>query len=210
MSVTAQPYGSAQPYGPFAAPPSLLRGGVGSVTFALGVIVSLGLVVYAVWWAIAAVAAVGNATDHASGSVVASTTHDDVAVIPLMRTPLAPPTPSNATLAFDQLWVSGNGNTIVVGAPTVGLSALTGESMIQVPVTLTNNNEQDWNSESTGFAGTLNHAPLAESTDGDWMYRAAIAPHTSVTLNKIFVGHPGQFGLQISTPNGIASFTGRI
>jgi hypothetical protein len=42
------------------------------------------------------------------------------------------------------------------------------------------------------------------------MYRTPILPHTSVTLNKIFVGPPGQFTLKISTPDGVASFTGAI
>jgi hypothetical protein len=199
----------AQPYGSFAPPPGLRRDGVGVLTFGIGLIVSFGLVVYALWLTVAAVAARGNASDHAAGSVVGATPRHAVAVTP-PASPLPPPTPNNATLAFDQLWVSGNGNTIVVGAPTVGFSPLTGESMIQVPVTLTNNDEQDWSSESTSFIGTLNHAPLAESTEGDWMYRAPIVPHTSVILNKIFIGHPGQFTLQVSTPNGVASFSGQI
>lgn len=195
MSVSVPQYGSLAPPGP-------LRGGVGIITFVLGLVVAFALVVYAVWSVLAAVADVGG------------TSEQHVAVTPPvpapLAPPLAPPTPSDATLAFDQLWISGNGDTIVVGPPMVGRSAVTGESMIQVPVTLTNNGERDWIPESTGFAGTLNHAPLAESTEGDWMYRTPILPHTSVTLNKIFVGPPGQFTLKISTPDGVASFTGAI
>lgn len=194
----------AQPYGSFAAAPSPLRGGVGIVTFALGLLVAFGLVVYPVWLAIAAVATGDDAAEPVSSSI------EQAAVAPPATIALASPTPSGATLGFDELWVSGNGNTIVVGAPTVGISALTGEPMIQVPVTLTNNGEADWIPESTGFLGTLNHMPVPESSEGDWMYRSPIVPHTSVTLNKVFVGHPGQFTLKVSTPHGIAAFTGQI
>jgi hypothetical protein len=188
---------------------------MGIVTFVLGLLVAFGLVVSVAWLAVAAVAGMGagTVTDQVSGSAVESLQLEQTrpsALAPPEPAPLAPPTPSGATLGFDELWVSGNGDTIVVGIPTVGFSALSGESMIQVPVTLTNNGERDWSPESTGFAGTLNHAPVAESAEGDWMYRAPIVPHTSVTLNKIFVGHPGQFTLRISTPDGVASFTGRI
>lgn len=209
MSVPAQPYGS------FAPAPGPLRGGMGIVTFVLGLVAAFGLVVYVVWLAVAAVAGVGDAAEQVSDSVVgsASAEHQEagqIAVGPPVAPPLAPPTPSDATLAFDELWISGNGNTIVVGTPTVGFSGLTGESMIQVPVTLTNNGERDWSPESTAFVGTLNRAPLAESAEGDWMYRTPIVPHTSVTLNKMFVGHPGQFTLKVSTPDGVAAFTGRI
>lgn len=207
MSVPAQPYGS------FASPPGPLRGGMGIVTFVLGLVAAFGLVMYVAWLAVAAVAGVGDATEHVSGAVVDSAQQRDaaqIAVAPPVPAPLAPPTPNDATLAFEELWISGNGNTIVVGTPTVGFSALTGESMIQVPVTLTNNGERDWSPEPTGFVGTLNRAPLAESAEGDWMYRVPIVPQTSVTLNKVFVGHPGQFTLKVSTPEGVASFTGRI
>jgi hypothetical protein len=62
----------------------------------------------------------------------------------------------------------------------------------------------------TSFVGTLNHAPVPESTEGDWMYRAPIVPHTSVTLTKIFLGRPGQFTMKVSTPQETASFAGRI
>jgi hypothetical protein len=77
-------------------------------------------------------------------------------------------------------------------------------------VTLTNNSERDWNPVSTSFVGKLNRATVPESAEGDWMYRSPIVPHTSVTLNKVFVGTPGQFGLTINTPHGIASFAGRV
>ena len=208
MSVTAQPYGS------FTPRPTALRGGVGVVNFALGLLVVAGLVVYGAWMVVAAVSAITGsdqpsiqqeASDSAAGSTPHSASH---AALPTGRLP-GPPTPHGSTVAFDQLWISGDGNTIVAGAPMVGISALTGESMIQIPVTLTNNGEQNWSLESTAFLGTLNHAPVAESTDGDWMYRSPIVPHTSVTLNKVFVGTPGQFTLSITTPQGIASFTGQ-
>jgi hypothetical protein len=181
---------------------------MGTITFVFGLMAAFGLVAYVVWLSVAAVAAVGDAAD-----VTGSAQHEDAgkaAAVPPTAAPLAPPTPSGTTLAFDQLWVSKNGDTILAEAPMVGVSALTGESMIQVPVTLINNSEKDWNPDSTSFAGTLNQAPVAESNEGDWMYRSPIAPHTSVTLNKVFIGHPGEFTLQVSTPHGVASFTGRI
>ena len=202
MSVPAQPCGSFTPsWNP-------LRGSMGIVTFILGLVTAFGLAMYVVGLAIAAMTAGDNAGNHASG-VVGSAQHSNATQVSVTP-PMAAPTPSNATLAFDELWVSRNGNTIVVGAPTVSISALTGESMIQVPVTLTNNGEQDWSPEFTSFIGTLNRAPVAESAEGDWMYRAPIVPHTSVTLNKVFVGHAGQFTLKVSTPDGVASFTGQI
>jgi hypothetical protein len=200
--------------------PSPLRGGAGGLTFALGLVAAVGVVMYAAWLAIAAVAAGMGATaaEHLRGPVVAGihhggALHQDTGARP--GTPpatvlTAPPTPTGSTLAFDQLWVSGDGNTVVAGAPTVGISAVTGESMIQVPVTLTNNGERDWNPTPTDFAGTLNQAPVAESTEGDWMYQSPIAPHTSVTLNKVFLGKPGRFNLKISTPDGVASFAGAV
>jgi hypothetical protein len=202
--------------------PSPLRGGAGGLTFALGLVAAVGVVMYAAWLAIAAVVAASSvgatAAENVRGPVVGGIhhggpVHQDTGARP--ATPpatvlTAPPTPTGSTLAFDQLWISGNGNTVVAGAPTVGISAVTGESMIQVPVTLTNNGERDWNPASTGFAGTLNQAPVAESTEGDWMYRSPIAPHTSVTLNKVFLGKPGQFNLKVSTPDGVASFAGAV
>lgn len=204
---------------------SPLRGGSGFpglVSFALGLVAAFGTVVYVVWLAVAAVAGMGATAEDASGTVVGAlhskgATHatDAVAHSAAAQTwpaaaVLPAATPTGSTLAFDQLWVSRNGNTIVAGAPTVGISALTGESMIQVPVTLTNNGERDWIPESTGFVGTLNHAPIPESTEGDWMYRSPIVPHTSVTLTKVFVSKPGQFGLTVNTPDGVASFAGQV
>ncbi len=205
MSVTVQPYGS------FTPRPTSLRGGMGVVNFALGLLVVFGLVLYAAWLVIAAVSAFTgadqpSAAQEVGGSVAGSAQRS--ATLPV-RMP-EPATPSGSTLAFDQLWISGNGNTIVAGAPVVGISALTGESLIQIPVTLTNNGDQNWTPESTAFLGTLNRAPVAESAEGDWMYRSPIVPHTSVTLNKVFVGTAGEFTLTIDTPHGIASFAGRV
>ena len=197
------------------AQPSPLRGGAGGLTFTLGLVAAVGVVVYAAWLAITAVTAASSmgttAAEHVSGTVVGAihrggAIHQGTAV----RAASPPATPAGSTLAFDQLWISGNGNTVVAGVPTVGISAVTGESMIQVPVTLTNNGERDWNPASTGFVGTLNQAPVAESTEGDWMYRSPIAPHTSVTLNNIFLGKPGQFDLKVNTPDGVASFAGAV
>ncbi|MDQ3826633.1 MAG: hypothetical protein M3325_13200 [Actinomycetota bacterium] len=198
--------------------PSPLRGGTGGLTFALGLVAAVGVVVYAAWLAIAAVTAMGTAAQHVSGTVVGAlhrdgSAHHSTGARPATAPPatvLPAPTPAGSTLAFDQLWISRNGDTIVAGAPTVGISAVTGESMIQVPVTLTNNGERDWNPASTGFVGTLDQAPVAESTDGDWMYRAPIAPHTSVTLTKVFLGKPGQFNLKVNTADGVASFAGAV
>jgi hypothetical protein len=56
----------------------------------------------------------------------------------------------------------------------------------------------------------LNQAPVAESTEGDWMYRTPIVPHTSVTLTKVFLSKPGQFALKVHTPDGDASFAGLV
>lgn len=214
MSVPAQPYGS------FAPRPTPLRGGVGVVRFALGLLVAFGVLAYATWLVVGAVAAIAGSDRPGSdqprsgqpsaaqrvGGALTSPTQPSAADPPV-RLP-GRPTPSGSTLAFDELWISGDGTTIVAGAPLVGVSALTGESMIQIPVTLTNNGEQSWSPESTTFVGTLNRAPVAESTEGDWMYRSPIVPRTSVTLNKVFVGKPGQFTLTVKTPHGIASFAG--
>jgi hypothetical protein len=209
----------AHPYASFGSSPSLLarsplRSGGGVVSFTLGLMVAFGMVAYVAWLAVAAVTAIGNAAQHVSGSVTGSVPHrDSVAervAAPLPVATLPGPTPPGATLPFDHLWISHDGNTIVAGTPMVGISATTGESMIQVPVTLTNNGERNWRPESTSFVGTLNHAPVPESTEGDWMYRAPIVPHTSVTLTKIFLGRPGQFTLKVSTPQETASFAGRI
>jgi len=203
---------------------SPLRGGSGFpglVSFALGLVAAFGTAVYAIWLAVAAVTGMGAAAEHASGAAVGAlhsgAMHATNAVAhsaPAQTRPAAAvlqaATPTGSTLTFDQLWISRNGNTIVAGVPTVGVSALTGESMIQVPVTLTNNGERDWIPESTGFVGTLNHAPIPESTEGDWMYQSPIVPHTSVTLTKVFVSKPGQFGLTVNTSDGVASFAGQV
>jgi hypothetical protein len=194
---------------------------VGAISFTLGLVAAFGLVVYATWLAVAAVAAVsgmGTAAENVSGTVVGAIQRDGAvqriaaqraATRPAAGVPMAP-TPAGATLAFDQLWITRYGNTIVAGVPMVGISALTGESMIQVPVTLTNNGERDWMPEPAGFVATLNQAPVAESTEGDWMYRSPIAPHTSVTLTKVFLGKPGQFNLKVYTPEDVASFAGPV
>lgn len=191
-------------------------GVTGLVGFVLGLVAAVGIVVYGAWVAVAAVTSMGATAQDVSGTVVGalhSTGAVQHSVAQQTRPPAAtlptPPTPAGATLAFDQLWVSRNGNTIVVGVPTAGISALTGESMVQVPVTLTNNGERDWVPVSTTFVGTLNNAPVPESTEGDWMYRSPIVPHTSVTLTKVFMSKPGQFGLKVSTPDGVALFAGQ-
>ncbi len=228
MSVPAPPYGS------FTPRPGPLRNGVGVVSFALGLMVVFGLVAYAAWLTIAALGAIGTAAQHVAASPIgpASVEHGAVgqgataqgattqgattqgattqgATIPPAALPVTA-TPSGTTMPFDQLWIATDGNTIVAGAPTVGASAETGEPVILVPVTLTNNGERDWNPVSTSFVGKLNRATVPESAEGDWMYRSPIVAHTSVTLTKVFVGGPGQFSLTASTPNGVALFSGRV
>ncbi|MDQ2881642.1 MAG: hypothetical protein M3Y48_10540 [Actinomycetota bacterium] len=208
MSVPAPPYGS------FAPRPGPLRNGIGVVSFALGLMVAFGLVAYAAWLAIAAMGVVGTATQHVAGSIIgrAPVEHYSVgqdATIPRATLPAAA-TPNGTTMAFDQLWTAPDGNTIVAGAPTVGTSPETGESVILVPVTLTNNGERDWNPVSTSFVGAVNRATVPESAEGDWMYRSPIVPHTSVTLTKEFVGGRGQFTLTASSPNGVALFSGHV
>jgi hypothetical protein len=214
----------APPYGSFAPRPGPLRNGVGAVSFTLGLMVAFGLVAYAAWLALAAMGVVGTAAQHVAGSAIgqASVEHGSPgpgspgqdATGPSATTPPAmlpaAATPSGTTMAFDQLWTAPDGNTIVAGTPTVGTSTETGEPVILMPVTLTNNGERDWNPVSTSFVGTLNRATVPESAEGDWMYRAPIVAHTSVTLTKVFVGGPGQFSLTASTPNGIALFSGQV
>lgn len=178
--------------------------GMGVVSFALGLMVTFGLIVYATWMAVAAVTAV-SATQHSAGVSQHSTaTSPPVAALPMV------PTPSGYTIVFDQLWASSDGNTIVAGAPTRGTSAHEGQSVIRVPVTLINNSERAWNQASMTFTGTLNGVPAPEATEGDWMYSDPIVGHTSVTLTKVFVGGPGQFDLTVRTPNGVALFTGQV
>jgi hypothetical protein len=179
----------------------------GGVSLTLGLLVAFGLVVYATWLGLAALTAV-EGTTHRVGSTGATT--QLATPLPATAPPAVAPTPSGATMAFDQLWTASDGNTIVAGAPTIGTSMETGEPVIMVPVTLTNNSERDWNPVSTSFVGELNRATVPESAEGDWMYRSPIVAHTSVTLTKVFVGGPGQFSLTANTPNGVALFSGRI
>lgn len=180
----------------------------GVVSFMLGLLVAFGLVVYATWLGVAALTAVEGATQHVG--VTDASAH--LASVPAVAAPPQPlaATPSGTTMAFDQLWTASDGNTIVAGTPTMGTSAETGESVIVVPVTLTNNGERDWNPVSTSFVGKLNHATVPESAEGDWMYRSPIVAHTSVTLTKVFVAGPGQFSLTASTLNGVALFSGHV
>jgi hypothetical protein len=202
-------FASVPSYDPSGPPPSPLRNGVGTVTFSLGLIVVFGLVVYAAWSVVDGLTAATSAI----GSAVMPATHGaakNVATAPPVAARLGPATPSGTTMAFDQLWTAGDGNTIVAGTPTVSTSAHAGESVIRVPVTLTNNGAQDWNPMSTTFVGTLNHAPVPESTEGDWSYSTPIVPRTSVTLTKVFVTGPGQFTLTMSTPHGVALFSGHV
>lgn len=215
MSVPASPRGS------LALPPGPLRHGMGVVSFALGLMAAFGLVAYALWMAIAALSAAGSAAapvGSTDSSVRAPSDHRmaarHAAHPPALAAPAATslprPTPTGATLGFDQLWISRDGNTIVAGPPMMGVSQRTGELVIRIPVTLTNNGIQDWNPESTTFGGKLNRATVPESDEGDWMYRAPIVGRTSVTLTKVFVAHPGQFTLIVDTPQGEALFTGRV
>jgi hypothetical protein len=199
----------ASPYRFFGPQPRHLRPPhrFGGVSFTLGLLVAFGLVVYATWLGVAALTAVEDATQRV-GSTGATTRL--ATALPETAPPAVAPTPSGATMAFDQLWTASDGNTIVAGAPTVGTSMETGEPVILVPVTLTNNGERDWNPVSTSFVGKLNRATVPESAEGDWMYRSPIVAHTSVTLTKVFVGGPGQFSLTANTPNGVALFSGRI
>jgi hypothetical protein len=209
-------------YGSVGSPPSPVRKGMGLVTFVLGLMTAFGLVVYVAWFAVAGLVAVGSAVQHVGGAITGSGEHGvsapstpargagkAVATVPPVPTRPAG-TPSGTTMAFDQLWTSSDGNTIVAGAPTVSTSTQTGESVIRVPVTLTNNGERDWNPVSTTFVGRLNHATVPESTEGDWMYSTPIVPRTSVTLTKVFVTGPGQFTLTMSTPHGEALFSGQV
>lgn len=126
----------------------------------------------------------------------------------------APAAPSDgSSLPFGETWTSDNGNTIVAGEPqvTTSESPLTpGESVISVPVTLTNNGSEEWNTVFTTFGGTLDGAPVQEAvTEGDWMYSTPLAPGASVTLTKVFTAGAGEFVLTVSTPHGIAFFTGQ-
>lgn len=203
MSASAPSHGSLAP----RLAPVRPLGHFGMVSFALGLMVMFGVMVYVAWSAFGIVSALGDGARRVAAAPPVAA--PPVAAAPVGAAPVRP-TPSGSVLAFDQLWTCGDGNTIVAETPTVGTSTHTGESVIKVPVTLTNNTERDWNPESTTFAGTLNRTPVEESAEGDWMYRASIAAHTSVTLTKVFVGGRGRFALSVSTARGVALFTGRI
>ena len=203
MSAPASPYRFLAPQPRHQRPTKR----VGVVSFTLGLLVVFGLVVYATWLGVAALATVDGATQRVGAT---GTTTRLATAPPKAAPPAVAVTPGGTTMAFDQLWTASDGNTIVAGAPTVGTSMQTGEPVILVPVTLTNNGERDWNPVSTSFVGKLNHATVPESAEGDWMYRSPIVAHTSVTLTKVFVGGPGQFSLTANTPNGVALFSGRI
>lgn len=194
MSVPASPYGS------FARPMYRLRrrsGGFAHVV--LGLLATIGLMMWAAWVAIAGVAIGG-------GQHVA-------AADPAVRELPAGPTPPGTTVAFDQVWTAGNGNTIVAGEPKVDTSDSAlhpGASVIRVAVTLTNNSDQEWSPVFTTFGATLNRATLQESNEGDWKYSNPIVPDTSVTLSKVFLGGGGQFTLAVNTPQGVALFAGQV
>ncbi|HKR49185.1 MAG TPA: hypothetical protein VJT72_06315 [Pseudonocardiaceae bacterium] len=194
MSVPASPYGS------FAAPLPRPMNGADIARVALGLLATIGLMMWAVWLAIAGVAVGGG-------------TVQQIAAAPEVHALPAAPTPTGSTVAFDQVWTSTDGNTIVAGEPTVDISDSTlhpGASVIRVAVTLTNNGETAWSPVFTTFRGALNHAPLEESNEGDWNYSTPIVPHTSVTLSKVFLGSSGQFTLTVDTPQGKALFTGHV
>lgn len=193
MSVPAPPYGSFAP-----ARVDITR--VGPARVAFGMLVMIGLLMYAAWLAIAGVTAGGGTIQH-------------IAAAPPARALPAAPTPKGSTVDFDQVWTSSNGNTIIAGEPTVGLSDSAlhpGSSVIRVAVTLTNNGEKEWSPVFTTFGGTINRATLEESDEGDWKYSTPIVGRTSVTLSKVFLGGPGQFTLAVKTPQGVALFTGQV
>ncbi|MGH3927455.1 MAG: hypothetical protein ACRDTT_32095, partial [Pseudonocardiaceae bacterium] len=166
------------------------------VRVGLGLLVTIGLMMWAAWLAMAGVAIGGAGAQQ-------------IAASPEPALPPAP-TPAGSTVAFDQVWISSSGNTIIAGQPIVDSSSLhLGTPVIRVAVTLTNNGETDWSPVFTTFSGTLNHAPVQESSEGDWKYSTPIVPYTSVTLSKVFLAGSGQFTLAVHTPEGVALFTGR-
>jgi hypothetical protein len=180
------------------APVGITRSGMARIAF--GLLAMSGLMMYAAWLTLAGVTAGGGAVQH-------------VAAAPPVPALPAAPTPKGSTVAFDQVWTSSNGNTIIAGEPKMGLSdsALRpGASVIRVAVTLTNNDEKEWSPVFTTFGGTLDHAMLQESNEGDWKYSTPIVSRTSVTLSKVFLGGGGQFTLAVKTPQGVALFTGQI
>ncbi|MGH3902293.1 MAG: hypothetical protein ACRDTA_29390 [Pseudonocardiaceae bacterium] len=195
----------APPYGFFAPPRSPSRPMYGhrrrlrSFTHvALGLLATIGLMMWAAWLAMAGVAIGGS---------------PHLAAAPAVRELPAAPTPAGSTVTFDQVWTAGNGNTIVAGQPSMDISDSAlhpGAPVIRVAVTLTNNGNKDWIPVFTTFGATLDRAPLQESTEGDWKYSAPIVPHTSVTLSKVFLGGGGQLILAVNTPQGLALFTGQV
>ncbi|MGH3889179.1 MAG: hypothetical protein ACRDSZ_21920 [Pseudonocardiaceae bacterium] len=194
------------PYGSFAPLPSPARpmysvrpAPAGIVGVALGLLATIGLMMWAAWLAMAGVAIGGN--QHIAAAV------PEVHALP------AAPTPKGATVAFDQVWTSNNGNTIVAGQPKVDTSDSAlhpGASVIRVAVTLSNNGDKEWSPVFTTFGATLNRAPIPESSEGDWKYSTPIVARTSVTLSKVFLGGGGQFTLAVNTPQGVAVFTGQV
>lgn len=190
MSVPASPYGSfASPSRPLPGP-SVVRVG-------LGLLATIGLMMWAAWLAMAGVAIGGAGAQH-------------IAPIPVPELPAAP-TPPGSTVAFDQVWTSNAGNMIIAGQPIVDTSDSTlhpGAPVIRVAVTLINNGKTDWSPAT--FSATLNRVPVQESREGDWKYSAPIVPSTSVTLSKAFLAGSGQFTLAVRTPEGVALFTGRV
>jgi len=180
---------------------------IGIARLAFGLLGASGLMMYATWLTITAVTAGGGAVQHVATAPITT--------VPLAAAPPVPaaPTPKGSTVAFDQVWTSSNGNTIVAGEPTVDISDSVrhpGASVIRVAVTLTNNGDKEWNPVHTTFGGTLNRTPLKEANEGDWEYSTPIVPRTSVTLNKVFLGGGGQFTLAVKTPQGVALFTGQV
>lgn len=171
------------------------------------VLASVGLVLCIAW-----AAAFGSAAQQVSSEL------DRVGAAPVA--PQLSPAPNgaapsdDATVPFGQVWTSSNGNTIMAGIPQTGTSESPlepGAAVIRVPVTLTNNGQEEWSPVFTTFGGTLNGAPVEEAMgEGDWMYSTPLAPGASVTLTKVFLGGPGDFTLTVSTPHGVAFFTGQV
>ena len=163
------------------------------------VLAAIGLLLCIAW-----VAAVGSAANEASTELDALDTAAPIGAVPTEA----------ATLPFGETWTSDNGNTILVGQPEVGTSESplsSDESVISVPVTLTNNGTEEWATVFTTFGGTLDGAPATESfSEGDFLYSTPLAPGASVTLTKVFEGGPGEFTLTASAPHGVAFFTGQV
>lgn len=130
--------------------------------------------------------------------------------------PAVPAAPAEEdVLTFGETWTSRNGNTVTAGVPELGASeSPIGDSglVVRVPVTITNNGDAPWNTVFTTFGGTMNGAPAPETVgEGDWLYSTPLAPGASVTLTKVFeVDGPGEFLVTVSTPHGVAFFTGKV